>query len=50
VIVMTTSIDDKDRMEAFNLNVSGYVVKPLTFAAFAETMATLNKYWTLMEL
>jgi CheY-like chemotaxis protein len=50
VIVMTTSSDDKDRIEAFNLNVSGYVVKPLTFAAFAETMATLNKYWTLMEL
>ena len=50
VIVMTTSSDEKDRVEAFNLNVSGYVVKPLTFAAFAETMATLNKYWTLMEL
>ena len=50
VIVMTTSLDEKDRVEAFNLNVSGYVVKPLTFAAFAETMATLNKYWTLMEL
>ncbi len=50
VIVMTTSKDDQDRIEAFQLNVSGYVVKPLTFAAFAVTMATLNKYWTLMEL
>jgi CheY-like chemotaxis protein len=50
VIVMTTSNEEKDRIEAYQLGVSGYVVKPLTFAAFAETMATLNKYWTLMEL
>ncbi|MDQ3333718.1 MAG: response regulator [Myxococcota bacterium] len=50
VIVMTTSNEDKDRIEAYDLNVSGYVVKPLTFAAFAETVAALNKYWTLMEL
>ena len=50
VIVMTTSKDDQDRVESFRFNVSGYVVKPLTFAAFAETMATLNKYWTLMEI
>jgi hypothetical protein len=50
VIVMTTSNEDKDRVEAYQLNVSGYVVKPLTFAAFAETVATLNKYWTLMEI
>ena len=50
VIVMTTSSEDKDRIEAYQLNVSGYVVKPLTFAAFAETVATLNKYWTLMEI
>jgi CheY-like chemotaxis protein len=50
VIVMTTSSEERDRIEAYHLNVAGYIVKPLTFAAFAETMATLNKYWTLMEL
>ncbi len=50
VIIMTTSTDERDRVEAFQLNVSGYIVKPVTFHAFAQAMAMLNKYWTLMEL
>jgi CheY-like chemotaxis protein len=50
VIVLTTSNEDKDRVDAFQLGVAGYLVKPVTFATFAEVMATLNKYWTLQEL
>ncbi len=50
VVVMTTSNQDKDRVEAYNLNVAGYLLKPVTFANFIELMATLNKYWTLCEL
>lgn len=50
VIVLTTSNQDKDRVEAYGLNVAGYILKPVTFASFAETMATLNKYWALCEL
>lgn len=50
VVVLTTSNEDRDRVEAFQLNVAGYLLKPVTFQTFAEVMATLNKYWTLMEL
>jgi len=50
VIVLTTSNQDKDRVEAYDLNVAGYILKPVTFANFAEAMATLNKYWALCEL
>lgn len=50
VIVLTTSNQDKDRVEAYNLNVAGYILKPVTFTNFAETMATLNRYWMLCEL
>jgi CheY-like chemotaxis protein len=49
VVVLTTSADDRDRLDAFNLNVAGYLVKPITFAKFAELMATLNKYWSLVD-
>lgn len=49
VVVLTTSADERDKISAFNLNVAGYLVKPVTFGAFAELMATLNKYWTLVE-
>jgi CheY-like chemotaxis protein len=50
VIVLTTSNEDRDRVEAYQLNVAGYILKPVTFANFADTMATLNKYWMLCEL
>lgn len=49
VVVLTTSNDDKDRVEAYNLNVAGYILKPVTPASFSETLATLNKYWMLSE-
>ena len=49
VVVLTTSNEDKDRVEAFQLNVAGYLLKPVTFTSFVEVMAALNKYWTLVE-
>jgi CheY-like chemotaxis protein len=50
VIVLTTSNDERDRIEAYNLNVAGYILKPVTFGNFCEVMAALNKYWALVEL
>jgi CheY-like chemotaxis protein len=50
VVVLTTSAEDRDRVEAYNLNVAGYIIKPVTLLAFIEIMATLNKYWTVNEL
>ncbi len=50
VVVLTTSDDERDRIEAYNLHVAGYLVKPVTFASFCELMVTLSKYWMLVEL
>ena len=50
VVVLTTSNDDVDKIEAYKLNAAGYLVKPVTFANFCEAMVTLNKYWMLVEL
>ncbi len=50
VVVLTTSNNDRDKIEAYNLNVAGYLVKPVTFSEFAELMITLNKYWSLVEM
>ncbi len=50
VVVLTTSNDERDRTEAYNLNVAGYILKPVTFMNFGEVMATLNRYWALVEL
>ena len=50
VVVLTTSNDDRDKVEAYNLNVAGYLLKPVTFTNFCDMMVTLNKYWTLVEM
>ncbi len=50
VVVLTTSNDERDKIEAYNLNVAGYLLKPVTFINFVELMAALNKYWSLVEL
>jgi CheY-like chemotaxis protein len=50
VVVLTTSDAERDKVEAYNLHVAGYLLKPVTFSNFCETMASLNKYWTLVEM
>ncbi|MGK2963115.1 MAG: response regulator [Gemmatimonadaceae bacterium] len=50
VVVLTTSNDDQDKIDAYNLNVAGYLLKPVTFSSFCERMTALNKYWTLVEM
>lgn len=50
VVVLTTSNEERDRLEAYQLNVAGYILKPVTFSIFVDLMVTLNKYWTLCEM
>lgn len=50
VVVLTTSNDEQDKVQAYNLNVAGYLLKPVTFSNFVELTAALNKYWTLVEM
>lgn len=50
VVVLTTSDDEKDVCSAYDLNVAGYIVKPVTFDKFMQAVTTLNLYWTLSEL
>ena len=50
VIVLTTSNEDRDKVEAYNLNVAGYILKPVTFANFVAAVATLTNYWSLSEI
>ena len=50
VVVLTPSNDEQDKVNAYDLNVAGYLLKPVTFTNFVELTAALNKYWTLVEM
>lgn len=50
VVVLTTSKDEQDIVDSFNFSVAGYMIKPVDYLQFVETMRTLDVYWTLSEL
>ncbi|HYP28953.1 MAG TPA: response regulator [Blastocatellia bacterium] len=50
VVVLTTSREERDRVESFNLSVAGYMIKPVDYLQFVEVMRAINLYWTLSEL
>jgi CheY-like chemotaxis protein len=50
VIVLTTSKDEQDKVETFQLSVAGYIVKPTDYKKFVEAVKMLDLYWTLSEL
>ncbi len=50
VIVLTTSREEQDKVDSFDLGVAGYMVKPVEYVQFVEAMKTIDLYWTLSEL
>lgn len=50
VVVLTTSNQDQDRLQAYDFNVAGYLLKPVQFSNFSALMASLNSYWAMCEL
>lgn len=49
-VVLTTSKDEQDKVESFNLGVAGYMIKPVDYMQFVEVIRTIDLYWTLSEL
>ncbi len=50
VVVLTTSKQDQDKLDTFDLSVAGYMVKPVDYMQFVEAVRAINLYWTLSEL
>ncbi len=47
VVMLTTSTNDRDIIQSFNLCVAGYMIKPVDYQHFVETMRTVENYWRL---
>lgn len=50
VFIMTTSAAEEDRINAYNLNVAGYVLKHSPGHSFLDAIAMLEHYWRIVEL
>jgi DNA-binding NarL/FixJ family response regulator len=43
--MLTSSKEQKDVIESYNLGVNSYLVKPVSFASFTETVQQIGMYW-----
>lgn len=50
VVVLTTSKDERDVLAAYDYNVAGYIVKPVSFQEFVDALSRIDSYWSLCEL
>jgi CheY-like chemotaxis protein len=50
VVVLTTSKEEQDKVQSFDLGVAGYMAKPVDYQQFVNVIKTINLYWTLSEL
>ncbi len=49
VVMVTSSQEGRDITESYNLGVNSYVVKPVEFEQFSETVARAGFYWMLVN-
>ena len=49
VFILTTSTDEKDKFEAYNLNVAGYMLKSDMGASFIRAIEMIERYWKVIE-
>jgi two-component system response regulator len=47
VVVMTSSNEERDVVESYRLGVNSYIVKPVAFEAFLDTVSKIGLYWVL---
>lgn len=50
VVVLTSSKEERDRVESFGLNVAGYMIKPVDYKDFVEVIRTIDQYWATSEV
>lgn len=49
VVMLTSSSMESDLMESYNLGVNAYVVKPVDFQVFIETVKKIGFFWALLN-
>jgi len=49
VVIMTSSCEERDLIESYELGVNAYVVKPVNFQSFVDAVRTLGLFWAVLN-
>ena len=49
VVILTTSKEEQDVLNAYNLNVNAYMLKPVEFNGFVEAIKTVGLFWVILN-
>jgi two-component system, response regulator len=49
VVMLTSSQEERDVLETYNLGVNSYIVKPVDFSSFVHAVSELGVYWGLLN-
>jgi CheY-like chemotaxis protein len=49
VFVLTTSNDEQDKIDAYDLNVAGYMLKTDMGTSFQRAISLIDNYWKVVE-
>ena len=50
IIILTSSVEQKDRVDAFKSGIAGYMVKPVTYSDMLKLVEAIKQYWTISKL
>ncbi len=50
IVVLTTSVEQQDKLSSFDFGVAGYMAKPVDYGRFVEVMRSIDAYWTISEM
>ncbi len=49
VVVLTSSREEQDMIQSYKLGVNSYIVKPVDFDKFVDSVSELGLYWLLLN-
>jgi len=50
VVILTTSRQEAERIESFQLGVAGYIIKPMNYHQFVDMVRAITHYWSISEV